>query len=110
MGCRSDHLKSKSAKFRSRLKRKETGTSPLHNQKTLFIAAYCQGYEQGHNDTVESAYTDAESCALDFIHESDFPEWLSENAPVEICDREPIMGANKKYVYVNFMWGIRGDE
>ena len=33
----------------------------------LIIAAYMNGYESGHNDTVESAYTDAYESARDWL-------------------------------------------
>lgn len=33
----------------------------------LIIAAYMNGYENGHNDTVESAYTDAYESGRDWL-------------------------------------------
>ena len=36
-------------------------------EKKLVIAGYISGYESGHNDTVESQYTDAEESAKDWL-------------------------------------------
>ena len=38
--------------------------------KNLVIAGFINGYEAGHNDTVESAYTDAEERAKDWLDDS----------------------------------------
>ncbi len=39
-------------------------------EKKLIIAGYIQGYESGHNDTVESQYTDAEESGRDWLLEA----------------------------------------
>ena len=39
-------------------------------QKNLIIAGYIAGYESGHHDTVESAYTDAEESARDWLNDA----------------------------------------
>ncbi len=39
-------------------------------EKKLVIAGYISGYEQGHNDTVEGGYTDAEESGKDWLNES----------------------------------------
>ena len=38
--------------------------------KNLVIAGFINGYEAGHNDTVESAYTDAEERAKDWLDDN----------------------------------------
>ena len=44
----------------------------LNNEiKTLIIAGFINGYESGHDDTVESAYTDAEERARDWFDDSE---------------------------------------
>ena len=44
----------------------------LNNEiKALIIAGFINGYEAGHNDTVESAYTDAEERARDWFDDSE---------------------------------------
>ena len=40
------------------------------NEKKLIIAAFINGYECGHNDTVESNYTDAEDRAKDWLEDA----------------------------------------
>ena len=37
-------------------------------ERQLVIAGYINGYEDGHNDTVESAYTDAEESGKDWLN------------------------------------------
>lgn len=39
--------------------------------KKLIIAGYMCGYESGHNDTVESAYTDAQDSAKDWLADAE---------------------------------------
>ena len=39
--------------------------------KKLIIAGYMQGYEAGHNDTVESAYTDAQESGKDWLADAE---------------------------------------
>jgi len=39
-------------------------------EKVLIVAAYASGYERGHNDTVESCYTDADDCAEDWLKDA----------------------------------------
>jgi hypothetical protein len=39
--------------------------------KKLIIAGYMQGYEAGHNDTVESAYTDAQQSGKDWLADAE---------------------------------------
>ena len=41
------------------------GLSDAH--KNDLIMAFAEGYEAGHNDTVESAYTDATDRAIDWF-------------------------------------------
>ena len=36
-------------------------------EKSLVLAGYINGYERGHNDTVDSNYTDAEDSAADWL-------------------------------------------
>ena len=38
--------------------------------KKLLIDAFSQGYESGHNDTVESAYTDSVERAQDWLNDA----------------------------------------
>ena len=38
--------------------------------KKLLIDAFSQGYESGHNDTVESAYTDSVERAQDWLDDT----------------------------------------
>ncbi len=40
------------------------------HRETLLLKAYIQGYETGHNDTVESCYTDAEQSGIDWIEQA----------------------------------------
>ena len=39
--------------------------------KKLIIAGYMQGYEAGHNDTVESCYTDAQESGKDWLADAE---------------------------------------
>ena len=39
-------------------------------EKSLVIAAYINGYERGHDDTVESCYSDAEASAIEWLEDS----------------------------------------
>jgi len=39
-------------------------------EKQLVLAGYINGYERGHNDTVESGYTDAEESAVDWLNDA----------------------------------------
>ena len=41
-------------------------------EQELILAAYVAGYEAGHNDTVESGYTDARERAEDWLAEADY--------------------------------------
>ena len=38
--------------------------------KKLILAGFIQGYECGHDDTVESGYTDAEERAIDWLNDA----------------------------------------
>jgi len=39
-------------------------------EKNLVLAGYISGYERGHNDTVESGYTDSEESAKDWLQDA----------------------------------------
>ena len=39
-------------------------------ERKLIIVGYMSGYEQGHNDTVESCYTDAEESGKDWLNDA----------------------------------------
>jgi hypothetical protein len=41
--------------------------------KKLIIEAYAQGYERGHDDTVEGFYTDSNEAAKDWLSEQPLP-------------------------------------
>ncbi len=42
---------------------------PTKHEQQLMSIAYIQGYERGHNDTVESCYTDSEESAKDWLED-----------------------------------------
>lgn len=39
-------------------------------QKALILCSYENGYERGHNDTVESQYSDPQECAEDWLNDA----------------------------------------
>ena len=51
--------------------------------KLLIVRAYTNGYGRGHNDTVESVYTDVFPCDQDTYFAEEVSEWIKEQEAIK---------------------------
>ena len=50
----------------------------IEQLEALIVRAYTNGYGRGHNDTVESCYTDVYPCDQDTYFAEEVDEWIKE--------------------------------
>lgn len=52
----------------------------------LMTRLYASAYHDGHNDTVESRYTDVLPCDADTYHEDVVSEWMDEQGELDFAE------------------------